>query len=95
MAPLKGSRGVVLSMGSLNGSLSFKLIPSFAHTTNKAAIIGMTRQLALEGSENGIRVNSISSGLIESSATQGQREDDWTRKMLDRTLLGGSASQRT
>jgi NAD(P)-dependent dehydrogenase (short-subunit alcohol dehydrogenase family) len=86
---LKASRGVVVNMASLNGSLSFKPIQSLAHTTNKAAIIGMTRQLALEGSEHGIRVNSISPGLIESNATQGQREDsDWNQTMLDRTLLG-------
>jgi NAD(P)-dependent dehydrogenase (short-subunit alcohol dehydrogenase family) len=62
-------------MASLNGSLSFKLLPSLAHTTNKAAIIGMTRQLALEGSKRGIRVNSISTGLIESGATREQLED--------------------
>jgi NAD(P)-dependent dehydrogenase (short-subunit alcohol dehydrogenase family) len=86
---LKASRGVILNMASLNGSLSFKPIQSLAHTTNKAAIIGMTRQLALEGSDHGIRVNSISPGLIDSNATQGQRDDDdWSRKMLDRTLLG-------
>jgi NAD(P)-dependent dehydrogenase (short-subunit alcohol dehydrogenase family) len=62
-------------MASLNGSLSFKLLPSLAHTTNKAAIIGMTRQLALEGSKRGIRVTSISPGLIESGATREQLED--------------------
>ena len=49
----------------------------------------MTRQLALEGSEHGIRVNSISPGLIESNATRGQLEDDqWAREMTARTLLG-------
>jgi NAD(P)-dependent dehydrogenase (short-subunit alcohol dehydrogenase family) len=86
---LKASRGVVVNMASLNGSLSFKIIPSLAHTTNKAAIIGMTRQLALEGSNHGIRVNSISPGLIESNATRGQLEDaEWAREMLGRTLLG-------
>jgi NAD(P)-dependent dehydrogenase (short-subunit alcohol dehydrogenase family) len=86
---LKASRGVVVNMASLNGSLSFKLIPSLAHTTNKAAVIGMTRQLALEGSEHGIRVNSISPGLIESNATRDQLDDDdWAREMRDRTLLG-------
>jgi NAD(P)-dependent dehydrogenase (short-subunit alcohol dehydrogenase family) len=37
---LKASRGVVVNMASLNGSPSFKLLPSLAHTTNKAAIIG-------------------------------------------------------
>jgi NAD(P)-dependent dehydrogenase (short-subunit alcohol dehydrogenase family) len=86
---LKDSRGVVVNMASLNGSLSFKILPSLAHTTNKAAIIGMTRQLALEGSEHGIRVNSISPGLIESNATRGELQDgDWASQMRGRTLLG-------
>jgi NAD(P)-dependent dehydrogenase (short-subunit alcohol dehydrogenase family) len=86
---LKATRGVVLNMASLNGSLSFKLLPSLAHTTNKAAIIGMTRQLALEGSEHGIRVNSISPGFIETNSTRAELEnDEFGRQMRDRTLLG-------
>jgi NAD(P)-dependent dehydrogenase (short-subunit alcohol dehydrogenase family) len=86
---LKNSRGVILNMASLNGSLSFKLLPALAHTTNKAAIIGMTRQLALEGSEHGIRANSISPGFIETNSTRGElNDDDFGRQMRERTLLG-------
>ena len=87
---LKASRGVVVNMASLNGQLSFKSIASLSHTTNKAGIIGMTRQLAMEGSTHGIRVNSISPGLIESGATREQLSDDAgrARQMLERTLLG-------
>ena len=87
---LKASRGVVVNMASLNGQLSFKTIASLSHTTNKAGIIGMTRQLAMEGSTHGIRVNSISPGLIESGATRAQLSDadGWARQMLGRTLLG-------
>jgi NAD(P)-dependent dehydrogenase (short-subunit alcohol dehydrogenase family) len=86
---LKTSRGVVVNMASLNGSLSFKALASLAHTTNKAAIIGMTRQLAMEGSEHGIRVNSISPGFIESGATRAELEDgEFGREMRGRTLLG-------
>jgi NAD(P)-dependent dehydrogenase (short-subunit alcohol dehydrogenase family) len=87
---LRASRGVVVNMASLNGQLSFKSIASLSHTTNKAGIIGMTRQLAMEGSAHGIRVNSISPGLIESGATREQLSDavGWARQMLDRTLLG-------
>ncbi|WP_392970803.1 SDR family NAD(P)-dependent oxidoreductase [Streptomyces sp. LN245] len=49
----------------------------------------MTRQLALEGSEHGIRVNSISPGLIESDATRGDLADgEWARQMTSRTFLG-------
>jgi NAD(P)-dependent dehydrogenase (short-subunit alcohol dehydrogenase family) len=86
---LKTSRGVVVNMASLNASLSFKILPSLAHTTNKAGIIAMTRQLAMEGSEHGIRANSISPGLIESNATRDQLKDpEWADYMLGKTLLG-------
>jgi NAD(P)-dependent dehydrogenase (short-subunit alcohol dehydrogenase family) len=86
---LRDSRGVVVNMASLNGQLSFKLLPSLSHTTNKAAIMGMTRQLAMEGGEHGIRVNSISPGLIVSNATRGELEDDgFGVAMRDRTVLG-------
>ena len=86
---LKASRGVVVNMASLNGSLSFKQLGSLSHPTNKAGIIGMTRELALEGSEHGIRANSISPGLIESNATRRELEDgEWAREMRARTLLG-------
>jgi len=86
---LKASRGVVVNMASLNASLSFKILPSLAHTTNKAGIVGMTRQLAMEGREHRIRANSISPGLIESNATRDQLHDpDWADYMLGKTLLG-------
>jgi NAD(P)-dependent dehydrogenase (short-subunit alcohol dehydrogenase family) len=86
---LKETHGAVVNMASLNGSLSFALLPSLAHTTNKAAIIGMTRQLAMEGSKHGIRVNSISPGIIESNSTRGELQDEgFNLKMRDRTLLG-------
>jgi NAD(P)-dependent dehydrogenase (short-subunit alcohol dehydrogenase family) len=86
---LKQAGGAVVNMASLNASLSFKILPSLAHTTNKAGIIGMTRQLAMEGRGHGIRANSISPGLIESNATRAQLNDrEWADYMLGKTLLG-------
>jgi NAD(P)-dependent dehydrogenase (short-subunit alcohol dehydrogenase family) len=88
-AHLKASGGVIVNMASLNASLSFKLLPALAHTTNKAGIVAMTRQLAMEGREHGIRANSISPGLIETGATRAQLEDpEWADAMLGKTLLG-------
>jgi NAD(P)-dependent dehydrogenase (short-subunit alcohol dehydrogenase family) len=79
----------IVNMASLNASLSFEILPSLAHTTNKAGIVGMTRQLAMEGRKHGIRANSISPGLIESNATRAQLEDPaWAAAMLGKTLLG-------
>jgi len=88
---LIASRGVVVNMASLNGQLSFKSLASLSHTTNKAAIMAMTRQLAMEGSEHGIRVNSISPGLIQSGANRAHLDDEaggFAGAMIDRTLLG-------
>ena len=87
---LKATRGVVVNMASLNGQLSFKTLASLSHTTNKSGIIGMTRQLAMEGSGHGIRVNSISPGLIQSGATREHLDEGtggWAQEMIDRTLL--------
>jgi NAD(P)-dependent dehydrogenase (short-subunit alcohol dehydrogenase family) len=86
---LKASHGVVVNTASLNGLLSFKTLGSLAHTTAKAGIIGMTRQLAMEGREHGVRANSISPGLIETNQTREQLKDpEWAAAMLGKTLLG-------
>jgi NAD(P)-dependent dehydrogenase (short-subunit alcohol dehydrogenase family) len=86
---LKASHGVIVNTASLNALLSFKTLPSLAHTTAKAGIIGMTRQLAMEGREHGIRANSISPGLIETNQTREQLKDPaWASAMLGKTLLG-------
>jgi NAD(P)-dependent dehydrogenase (short-subunit alcohol dehydrogenase family) len=86
---LKKNHGVIVNMASLNASLSFKLLPSLAHSTFKAGIIGMTRQLAVEGREYGIRANSLSPGVIETNQTREQLKDpEWAGSMLGKTLLG-------
>jgi NAD(P)-dependent dehydrogenase (short-subunit alcohol dehydrogenase family) len=86
---LKNSHGVVVNNASLNALLSFKNLGSLAHTTAKAGIIGMTRQLAMEGREHGIRANSISPGVIETNQTREQLKDPaWAGYMLGKTLLG-------
>jgi len=86
---LKRSRGVVVNTASLTALMSFKNLGSLAHTTAKAGIIGMTRQLAMEGREHGIRANSISPGVIETNQTREQLKDpEWADYMLGKTLLG-------
>jgi NAD(P)-dependent dehydrogenase (short-subunit alcohol dehydrogenase family) len=86
---LMASHGVVVNTASLNGLMSFKTLGSLAHTTAKAGIIAMTRQLAMEGREYGIRANSISPGVIETNQTREQLKDpEWAGPMLGKTLLG-------
>jgi NAD(P)-dependent dehydrogenase (short-subunit alcohol dehydrogenase family) len=86
---LKASRGVVVNMASLSALMSFKNFASLAHTTAKAGVIAMTRQLAMEGRTHGIRANSISPGLIETNQTREQlKNPEFSGYMLGKTLLG-------
>jgi len=85
---LKASRGVVVNTASLTALMSFKN-RALAHTTAKAGIIGMTRQLAMEGRERGIRANSISPGVIETNQMREQLKDpEWDGYMLGKTPVG-------
>jgi NAD(P)-dependent dehydrogenase (short-subunit alcohol dehydrogenase family) len=90
---LKASHGVVVNTASLNGPLSFKTPSSLAHTTAKAGIIGMTRQLAIDRREHGIRANSICPGLIETNETREQLKDPvWASAMLGSFSIGFSGA---
>ena len=75
---LRSSRGVVINHASLAALMSFKKLPSSADGRAKAGMVGMTSQLAMEGREHGIRVNSIWPGLIDTSQTREQLNDpEW------------------
>jgi NAD(P)-dependent dehydrogenase (short-subunit alcohol dehydrogenase family) len=85
---LKASHGVIVNTASLSGHISFKNLGSLAHSTAKAGILAMTRQLAMEGRQHEIRANSISPGLIETNQTREQLKDpEYAVPMLGKTLL--------
>ncbi|WAC48231.1 SDR family NAD(P)-dependent oxidoreductase [Asticcacaulis sp. SL142] len=86
---LKTSGGTIVNTASLTGWRVFKTLGGLAHATAKMGIVGMTKQLAMEGREYGMRANSISPGVIETSQTQEQLKDkEWADYMLGKTLVG-------
>jgi NAD(P)-dependent dehydrogenase (short-subunit alcohol dehydrogenase family) len=86
---LKQSHGTVVNTASLTGHRVFKILGGLAHATAKMGIVGMTKQLAMEGREHGIRANSISPGIIETKQTVEQLKDkEWADYMLGKTLVG-------
>ena len=63
--------GSIVNIASMQGISAIRFAPGgFAHAATKHGIVGMTRELALEGGPHGIRVNAISPGLIVTPATQ-------------------------
>jgi NAD(P)-dependent dehydrogenase (short-subunit alcohol dehydrogenase family) len=86
---LKQSHGIIVNTASLTGHLVFKTLGGLAHATAKMGIIGMTKQLAMEGREHGMRANSISPGVIETKQTEEQLKDkEWADYMLGKSVLG-------
>jgi NAD(P)-dependent dehydrogenase (short-subunit alcohol dehydrogenase family) len=60
-----------------------------AFTASKSAVEGMTRAMAVELGEAGIRVNCISPGFIRTNASNAalERDPDWKIKAISRTPL--------
>lgn len=57
--------GSIINTASMQGIAALPMTPGgFAHAATKHGVIGMTRELAAEGGPVGIRVNSVSPGLI-------------------------------
>jgi NAD(P)-dependent dehydrogenase (short-subunit alcohol dehydrogenase family) len=76
----KGIKGSIINMASMSGSIVN--IPQWqaSYNASKAAVIHMTRSLAVEWAEYGIRVNSLSPGYIAtpmSVDTPQELKDAW------------------
>ncbi|TAJ72780.1 MAG: SDR family oxidoreductase [Phenylobacterium sp.] len=77
--------GVILSVASVAGMIGFPQPPMAAHVAAKAGVIGLTRQLAVEGAPVGIRAVTISPGAILSR--EGDLDAAQRDAVTDRTLL--------
>lgn len=68
---LKQNSGSIINTGSVLGMVGGnEMFSTVTYAATKAAIIGMSRSMAMAYAKNNIRVNVISPGLIESNMTQ-------------------------
>lgn len=74
--------GVVITVGSTAGLVGARHTPKVAHSATKGAVIAMTRQLAAEGAEHGVRAVCISPGAIETPGTASFFADPEVRRAL-------------
>ena len=65
----KGIKGSIINMGSMSGSIVNVPQWQVSYNSSKAAVIHMTRSLAVEWAPHGIRVNSLSPGYIATPMT--------------------------
>jgi NAD(P)-dependent dehydrogenase (short-subunit alcohol dehydrogenase family) len=75
-----------------------KRVPSAPYGASKAGVRNMTHTLAMEWAQYGIRVNSVSPGLVNTvSSTSERREDVWpgfnsANVVVGNDILGASTA---
>ncbi|MEN0105930.1 MAG: SDR family oxidoreductase [Pseudomonas sp.] len=82
---LQPGRGCIVNLASIFGLLGHPGVAPYAAT--KAALVGLTRQMAVDYGPAGIRVNAVAPGIIETPLTRERIQGDARFKaiMLDTT----------
>ena len=65
LAPLRASKGRIVNIGSIQSFVHLRTPSSAAYTTSKHGVLGFTKALAAELGKEGVRVNAIGPGFIE------------------------------
>jgi len=84
---LSNAKGSIVNIASMHAIFGAPLSPAYA--ASKAGVVQLTKSLAVAWAEDGIRVNAIAPGWIETPMTVPARADAArNRAILDRTPLG-------
>lgn len=71
---LRATKGRVVNIGSIQSFVHVRWPNSAAYTTSKHGVMGFTRALAAELGPEGVRVNAIGPGMIETPLNKAARE---------------------
>jgi NAD(P)-dependent dehydrogenase (short-subunit alcohol dehydrogenase family) len=86
---LKINGGSIINFASANVRQSLKGSPALVHCATKGGVYSMSIQMASEGGQFGIRVNTISPALVHTAATEHLVQDPEFLKFLnEKHMLG-------
>ncbi len=87
---LRATRGRIVNIGSIQSFVHVNWPNSAAYTTSKHGVLGFTRALAAELGKDGVRVNAIGPGLIETriNAEARAKNPDMVAMVMRHTPLG-------
>lgn len=87
---LRAKKGRVINIGSIQSFVHVAWPNSAAYTTSKHGVLGFTKAMAAELGKDGVRVNAIGPGLIETplNAEARAKNPAMFAKILEHTPLG-------
>ncbi len=90
LAPLRAAKGRIVNIASIQSFVHVRTPNSPAYTASKHGVLGFTRALAAELGKDGVRVNAIGPGLIETPLNAQVRANnpEIVKIFLDHTPLG-------
>jgi NAD(P)-dependent dehydrogenase (short-subunit alcohol dehydrogenase family) len=90
LAPLRASRGRIVNIGSIQSFVHVRTPNSPAYTASKHGVLGFTKALAADLGKDGVRVNAIGPGLIETPLNAHVRatNQELVKIFIDHTPLG-------
>jgi 3-oxoacyl-[acyl-carrier protein] reductase len=90
LAPLRASKGRIVNIGSIQSFVHLRTPSSPAYTASKHGVLGLTKALAAELGKDGVRVNAIGPGFIETPLNEKTRagNPELVKIFLDHTPLG-------
>lgn len=84
-----GKPGSIVTIGSISGEVANVPQHQTAYNASKAGVHTMTKCLAVEWATQGIRVNAIAPGYVETELTRGGLENPvWAERWADLTPMG-------
>ncbi len=89
LGQLRATVGRIVNIGSIQSVVHVRWPNSAAYTTSKHGVLGFTKALAAELGPDGVRVNAIGPGLIETPLNKAAREGnpDMLKMVMDHTPL--------
>jgi 3-oxoacyl-[acyl-carrier protein] reductase len=90
LAPLRANKGRIVNIGSIQSFLHLKTPSSPAYTASKHGVLGFTKALAAELGKEGVRVNAIGPGFIETPLNEKVRASnpELAKTFIAHTPLG-------
>ena len=90
LGTLRANKGRVVNIGSIQSFVHLRTPSSPAYTASKHGVLGFTKALAAELGKDGVRVNAIGPGFIETPLNEKVRSNnpELIKVFIDHTPLG-------